>query len=304
MSFDLITATQDFVVRERIKLPTVPHLRPTEASVCFQKDGKTVVLGSCLRAVYWRYTGLQGTPSSFHLQMTAELGKSCELMLIELWKQMGIFIDAHVRFQSKQYNLSGEIDVVLRNPETGIVFGTEVKSFYGYHAQKEILGNKSQAGQPKDKHLLQTLIYTRECQGVIDHFVLPYIERGDGRLKGYYISALPDEENGEIIYRPQVNGDIILDYTVDDIYKRYAQLLKYVDTKTLPAREFIFKYSNERIDLEYENDNISKSAYEAFKKIKKDGTVVYNERERPGDWQCAYCPFRRICYTDKGEPID
>lgn len=304
MTFDLLEATKEFITRPRLTMPSVPHMRPTEASVKYIKDGQTVIDGTCLRAIYWRYTGIPGAPSSLHLEMTGRLGKACELMMIDIWTKMGIVEDAHLKFQSARYNLSGELDTVLRDPETHERFGAEIKSIYGYYAGKEVFGNESQAGKPKPKHLLQTLVYCTELKHTLSYFAIPYIERGDGELGMFKVRTVPCEENGTIVYRGMVDDVLITDYTIEDIYSRYEQVLEAIYKRELPPREFQYKYDDETVDRKFEEGEISKSAYEAFKKVLKNGTVRINESKRPKSWQCSYCGWRKICYTDKGECID
>jgi hypothetical protein len=178
------------------------------------------------------------------------------------------------------------------------------KTLYGYYAGKGIFGTKNTVGKPKDKHLLQTIIYAREFYGILDHFQIPYLERGDGSMKTFKVSVMPDEVDGEIIYRPLLNDELITDYTIDDMYARYSNILAAVAAKRLPQREFQYKWSNEKVEMEFAAGNLSKSAYEAFKTTKKNGTVSYHEKERPGNWECSYCSFRKICYADNGECID
>ena len=693
MTFDLIKSTHEFLTRGRLRAPSVPHLYPSEASVSYMQDDQQVILGNCARSTYWRYTGIPGAPSSVYLQMTGKLGKSCELMLLDMWKQMGILYEEHIRFQNAQYNLSGELDCIVRDPETGILIGLECfvpntlvldskyrlvpiqelnvadsiightldqsqilncqqqevntkvyrlygkfdglysevtgehpfltaevhtsrlkvdnkrrsrqvisttwkkardlkrgdyicipkakfgiqrhkisicdilqqtqwpyriindriysqsynalaqeqgipldilekdledfywwlglyiaegscsagsiyfslhqdeyniitrlqevtqkifglttkirscvdtrtkklskginicinskairefikhiipgtsctktkyidysyidprflrsllqgiaegdgtvtgctgesvkistvvphlaflyfqlmahlglspnlkkvqqqslfksqyiytvsssynntkrnqiklvehplywcypisktstrqysgyvynletfpdhtytagmcvvhncKTLYGYYAGKGIFGTKNTVGKPKDKHLLQTIIYAREFYGILDHFQIPYLERGDGSMKTFKVSVMPDEVDGEIIYRPLLNDELITDYTIDDMYARYSNILAAVAAKRLPEREFQYKWSNEKVEMEFAAGNLSKSAYEAFKTTKKNGTVSYHEKERPGDWTCSYCSHRKLCYTDVGECVD
>ena len=299
MGFDLVKATEDFLCRPSFRGHSDCHLYPSEASVVVtDKFGDRVVHGGCLRSGYYRCTGEEAIPFDARSKSIFELGNTVEDMLVADWQQMGIFIAHGVRFQNLEYNLSGEIDVVLRNPETDQLFGVEIKSFYGYFATTEIFGNKGKAGQAKMNNLLQTLVYAREFKDSLNHFKLFYEDRGDGSKKSFDVSVVPTElEDTSIVYRPVVDGKVIAEFTVDDIYARYALLNKHILDGVIPDRDFELRFSNDRIERDYQNGKISDSKYNKFKRVsKRDGSVKYVERDRPGDWNCLYCKYKDLCW--------
>jgi CRISPR/Cas system-associated exonuclease Cas4 (RecB family) len=299
MAFDLVKATEEFLCRKRFRGHSDCHFYPSEASVVLTDQfGDRVVHGGCLRASYFRCTGEEGIPHSARSQSIFELGKAVEKMLVDNWREMGIFVAKSVRFQNPEYNLSGELDVVLRDPETGMLFGTEVKSFYGYQASVEIFGNKSQAGKPKKNNLLQTLVYMWEFQRELDHFKLFYEDRGDGSKRSFDIRIVPEElEDGSIVHYPKIDTSVIKAFTIEDMYGRYGQLCEHMIKGSVPERDFELYYSNERIEKDHSNGKISDSKLNKFKKVsKRDGSVRYVERDRPGDWQCSYCKFKDLCW--------
>ncbi len=211
MSYDLVQSTENFMTRKGFRGDTGMHFYPSEGSVkVVDANGNREVLGNCLRASYFRCVGEQGAPYSVRTQFIFSLGKHVEDMLVEIWKKMGIYEARSVKFYNPDFNVSGELDVVLRNPLTDALFGVEVKSFYGYFAGAQIMGTKRKAGVPKSSQLLQTLIYAKEFEGQLDHFKMWYQERGDGQHRTFDVRAVPAERNGDIIYLPEVDGEILL----------------------------------------------------------------------------------------------
>jgi CRISPR/Cas system-associated exonuclease Cas4 (RecB family) len=299
MAYDLVKATEEFLCRPRVRGHSDCHFYPSEASVALVDEfGDHVVYGGCLRASYFRCSGEEGIPHNARSQGIFELGKSVEEMLVDDWKRMGIFVSHGIRFQNPEYNLSGELDVILKDPETGIQFGVEVKSFYGYYASVEIFGNKSTVGKPKMNNLLQTLVYAWEFKKDLDHFKLFYEDRGDGRKRSFDVRIVPEElEDSTIVHYPKVDNTIIKSFTIEDMYGRYQQLCNHMLQGTPPDKDFELYYTNERIEKDHSNGKISDSKFNKFKKVsKRDGSVRYIERDRPGDWQCSYCKFKDLCW--------
>lgn len=289
MSYDLVQSTEEFMTRTRFRGDTGMHFYPSEGSVkVVDASGNEEVLGNCLRASYFRCIGERSAPHSVRTQFIFALGKHVEDMLVEIWKKMGIFEAQGVRFYNPEFNVSGELDVVLRNPSTDTLFGVEVKSFYGYYAGVEIMGNKSKSGRPKWSQLLQTLIYAKEFEGQLDHFKMWYQERGDGQHRSFDVRAVPTERDGQIIYLPEVDNEILTDFTVTDVYNRYLELGSHLTAQSIPDREFEIEYDDQRIEDDFACKKLSKSKYDKFKK----------KGERPGDWQCSYCNFKSMCWTN------
>jgi len=299
MTFNLVKATEDFLCRKRFRGHGDCHFYPSEASVvCTDKFGDRIVEGGCLRASYFRCTGQEARPHSVRTQSIFELGKHVEDMLVNNWKQMGILVDRGIRFQNNEFNISGELDAVLMDPETGKPFGVECKSLYGYHAGVEVFGNKSTPGSPKMNQLLQTLVYAYEFKDRLDYFLMFYEERGDGTKGQFEVKVVPDElEDGTLVYRPMVDRNVMMEFTIEDIYARYKELMKCILDGKVPDRDFELFYTNDRVEKDYANGKISKSKYEKFKRVsKRDGSVRYVDSERPGDWACSYCNFKDYCW--------
>lgn len=269
---------------KKVRLPVVKDksFYPTEASV--KLDDGTVV-GSCLRANYFRSAGgFVPSPYSSYSQWIFFTGKAVEESLVEHWKQMGIWVDNNIKFRSPQYKISGELDVVLLDPETEELILVEVKTYYGYQATKELMGNpyKNIAGQPKDQNLLQILIYLFLHQHIFKRGKLIYIEKVCKNHIEFDISLVKEGDNTY----PVINGIVKRRFSIEQVLERYKELEKYLDNKELPERDFELSYSSEKIEQLFKDKEISKTKYE---KWKKKGVPI-------GDWNCAYCNFKSVCY--------
>ena len=301
MTYNLITATEEFLTRERIYGKKAIHYYPSEASVQYlDSNGETVTEGTCLRKAYFRCVGVEGQPYSANTQFIFGLGKYTENFLVDTWKEMGIWVGNSVRWYDEEYNLSGELDVILREPDTGLNYGVEVKSFYGYFMESELFGNKSKIGFPKMNHVLQTLVYQYEFAN-LDHFDIVYLGRDKARRISFRAELIPDtiedaatgEE--EIIHRPAINGKAIMDFTMEDLLGRFVALDKAVKDRDPPGRDYELKYSKEKIGKIREAGQLSTLKYNKFLKCKSPTNVDW-----PGDWQCRYCNFEGICWDSAG----
>ena len=292
MPYSLIDHTREFICRKRFRGHSSPHFYPSEASVQIVNEfGEKEVLGNCLRASYFRCVGEDGRPHSAKSQMYFLLGKAVEKMLIDEWREMGIFVANAVRFENPEYHISGELDVVLREPGTNTLFGTEIKSIAGYRADVEIFGNKHNAGKPKMNQLLQALIYAHEFRNTLAYFKMFYQERGTGDQAEFNVySTIDERSNGTIIYTPSIDGVPLNSFTINDVYDRYKLLQDHLTQGTPPDKDFQIYYTDDVIEQRFAQKRLSKSKYQEFKKK--------GNKARPGDWQCfpAYCSYSHICW--------
>ena len=103
-----------------------PGLYPSEASVEYMDGDRKIVLGKCMRAVWYRALNIPRTEGiSPGLMMKAHLGKWDEIGTIKKWKEMGIWVANNIKFYNKDLALSGELDAIIKNPITGKLMGTE-----------------------------------------------------------------------------------------------------------------------------------------------------------------------------------
>jgi len=290
--YSLIKHTNKWLTRPRFETEREPHLYPSEASVEVpQPDGSTKIIGGCHRAAWLRMTGVAKTnPSDAFGLRVMGVGIQVENWLQSEWKGMGILVASNKKFYWAEHNISGELDAVLTEPDTGIMYGVEVKSFYGYYAGKQILGNKSQKGEPKETQLLQTLVYAYYFKDRLPYFRMFYMERGDGQVKEFIISV---KEVGGVWY-PVIDGQLQSLYSMDDVIERYQMLNEYVNNENLPPRDYDKIWTNARVEMEREHDNIGKTRYAKWQKDKKKYPI--------GDWNCQYCNYKEFCYEKDGTP--
>lgn len=286
----LLKKTEDYLSK-KVRLPVLKEefFYPTEASVELEPEhpGEKNIIGTCMRAAYYRYSGeFTGEAYSVYTHWIFLTGKAIEAELIEIWKQMGLWIDNNIKFRSKEHHISGEIDVVIKD-QNGKPVPVEIKTYYGYEATKEICGNpfKGINGQPKDQHLLQALLYLYFHQNIFERVILIYVDKVCKNNAEFIITVVKE---GESTF-PAINGIVQRRFCVEDILARYALLRKFVVTKQLPDRDFELEYSTEKIERLWKEKKISKTKYEAWQKGK---TTV-------GDWNCRYCRYSSECYGIK-----
>ena len=64
MAFKLIEATDEHMTRPKVHFPSNDFFNPSASSVRYiDKHGIPRVEGQCMRASYYRYTGVQGLPT-------------------------------------------------------------------------------------------------------------------------------------------------------------------------------------------------------------------------------------------------
>lgn len=284
----LLEATDAWITRPRFKATRPLSLYPSEASVITtDKDGNEKVEGGCLRASYYRATGTApGSSPDARGERIMSVGSNIEQWFIARWKEMGLWVDNNIKFYWPEYRISGELDAVLLDPETGNPYGIECKTFYGYDAAKEIFGSKWKAGFPKMTHLLQTLIYTFYFKDRLKYFKMVYMDRSDTKQTEFNIEVR--EHEGK--WWPFVNDKRVTTFSVDDILARYSLLNHYINDGIIPPRDYELVWDTDRVEREKANGNVSKTAYAEWEKGKR----------KLGDWNCRYCRYKETCWKDEG----
>jgi Holliday junction resolvase-like predicted endonuclease len=228
--------------------------------------------------------GDKAEPNSPYTEWIFALGNAVEQILVEQWKQMGIWVANNVKFYDKERNISGEVDVILRNPETGGLVVAEVKSLYGYHAVRDVVkGTRKIVPRPKTSQLLQAVIYADYFKDTVECVKMVYYARDSAARREYDITLVQSGETGR--HHPCIDGQVDDRFTLEDIYDRYEELREHLENGVLPPRDYEKEFSPEKIEQFRKLGDVSKTAYEEWKK----GKSV------PGDWQCRYCNFSSIC---------
>jgi len=295
---------------EREKLSLTRHrpgLYPSEASVEYMDGTRKIVLGHCLRSAWYRAMNIQKIKGvNVSLGMKAKLGKWDEKGVIERWKEMGLWIDNNIKFFTERLILSGELDAILRNRKNDKLVGVEIKTFYGYPANRSLCGvqrekgtGKYYAGRPKDEHFLQSALYAWEYQDVLDEYRLYYLERGDGHRIEFRILFQENDDGThqccwEQIAGPYWNaykeGIVRQPYTIEDVHARYKKLVELLRAKTLPPKDFDKVWDAPTIEYLHSQGTISKTEYDKW--------VTNPSKNKIGSWQCSYCDFQDQCTQD------
>lgn len=283
---NLAERTMQWMGRKQFRSPGRGTFWPSEASARFTNQfNETEVVGKCQRATFYRLKGLTPTnPPTGRSQVIFMLGNTVEDQLVEMWKQMGIWENNSVRFEDRSKNLSGEFDAILR--EGNRKYGVECKSFYGYYANKQIMGHWSGRGAnkrfvkgaPKVEHLMQAATYADQTRGRLEGFKIFYASRDNNEFKEFNVIV---SESGTIF----VNGTAENRFTINDVYARYIELKEAVDGDAIPPKDFVYEPDDERVKVLFERGEISKNAYDNH----VSGKQCYT------DFHCSYCDFKDHC---------
>lgn len=285
--FNLLEATDAWMTRQQFTSARQAHLYPSEASVLVTENDRRTVEGTCMRKAYLRNTGLaEAAPHEARSQWIFMQGKIIEEALVERWKQMGIWVNNSVKFYWPEYNISGELDTVLFDPVLKTNFGVEVKTFYGYNAKKQIMGNRSTAGFPKLSQLLQTLVYAYFFKDRLPYFKLVYFARDEVARREFNVEVR--EIDGK--WWPVIDGEVYRKFSVNDVLDRYKDLNYHIENGILPPTDFELYWTAERVEKENLLGNVAKTKYANWEK----------GRVKIGDWQCSYCPFQNYCWEKDG----
>lgn len=290
MTFNLIALHDQHITRSRPSLPRPLHFFPSEASIQYTDEhGLKRTEGTCLRAIYYRLTGEAGAPTKRdpYSEWILKMGKAAEKELVEDYKEMGIWVDNNVKFYDDRYNISGEIDVFVRDPETHELVVTELKTFYGYNATKDICGNTQVQGKPKTNQLLQLLIYIDNGQrlNLFSCGKLVYYARDSGNRREFNV-ALKQEGDAK---RPFIDGEPDYRFTMADVYRRYQDLASALKARQCPPQDYELVWSPEKTEMMYDCGEVSESAMKNYKKSPKKNPV--------GDWNCRYCGWCKFCWS-------
>jgi hypothetical protein len=267
------------------------HFHPTQAS-CYDDNGQ--VHGTCLRKVGYEFYGVQkSNPFKPETLYTFAMGHHVEDMLVDWFKEMGLFVARNVKFFNSDFFVSGELDIVIReNPGSETLIGVESKSSHGPWFRTEIItGKPGTPPTPKSEHVMQVMLYLDNFP--LPYFVLIYIGRDSFDRTEYTIRLV--EENGdkypEICY-PDGSSYIDKRFSMANIYNRYKDMAAYLKKGVLPPRD----YTPVMTQAEME-EAVKSGKAKAYQMTKfKNGELL------TADWTCRYCDFKDLCRNvDAGE---
>lgn len=294
--FNLVDALNKHLTRDRfVKGHRSTNFYPTEASAEYrdlsQASERTVIVGKCIRAAFYRCSGMfedakvETTPRR---EIIFSMGKLLEMGVVEYFKQMGLWIDNNIKIFDTDRKISGEIDVFIRDPRTNSIIGVEIKTYYGYSAEKQIEGNYHNKGAPKIEHVLQAALYLDHVQNSLKlpvrQFKILYINRGTGHMSEFNLTL--EVREGQVYVA--INDEIMGDFPMASVYQRYSLLAQYLASKEIPPPDYMLHYPPNLIEEKRMKGDISDSAYKNYKR---------NPNKYPiGDWQCGYCDFKKVCW--------
>jgi hypothetical protein len=299
--------------------PSTGMFRPSEASAVISTKYGPLVVGHCSRATWFR---LKGYPPEEALDMPhqiqrMEVGKEVEKEIIEKCKVAGLWAGNNIQFKAVMggIQIAGELDAVLKRRSDQVKYLLEIKSIYGYYAQKEIFGRflnqGGDPGKPRDTYVMQVALYLNYFSKLPkDHpMYLPFgaifvCDRGDGHFGVFDVwlseemQVIGEDETiniSKISYRsPRMRvPTTVLPYSVEDILARYRMVDGLLPGGTPPKREFSREYDKETIEIRYAQGLVSKSAYE---KWQSSHGPRGKGKETLGDFQCSYCPHSSLCW--------
>lgn len=264
-----------------------PTLYPSQA----RAETLNGPLGTCLRSAYWSKTGEPKTNEvSDAVMLMAHMGNAIEDGLIDICKNMGMWVANNVKWYNEAENVSGEIDVIIDMPdtETGetIRVNVECKSCTGYYVNKEVFGysegrgknRRYIPGRPKDKHLMQSALYADVTRGKCAGTLVIYFSRDESKMTQFLVTV--DEEG--VIY---IDGRRENRFTIKDIYASYRKLQEALDSESLPGRDYKPVYTDNEVGDLYGQKAISKTAYENH----------LNKKKEYRDKNCEYCNYLDKC---------
>ena len=333
MSWSFIQHATNHLSKPRFGEQKQPTLWPSGATAIIEGE----VVGKCRRQNFFRYakdnydfssdydhlkeiveTVKEKTiPPSVYSQWIWRAGELYEEYCIDLAKESGIYVAEQVSIYIPDFNVSGKIDLIAINPETGKNQIIEIKSIYGFNANS-ILGTDSQRrsgimGTPRESHLMQIGIYQSWFGNTRDDFgpgLLVYGARDTGRYGEFLITVEKSEEDNKhyIYYQPnapctgpKVNSNI----TIENLLLNYKIIEDSLKTGDIPDRDYDLLYSQEKIKDFYDRgllNKTEKTQYEKREKQLAEGKSRVVKPVEKGDWQCRLCEYKDICYDSKSKP--
>lgn len=284
MAFSVMNHLTQWLMRPRLGDDKPPSFWPSSAAA---QDSQGNIHGGCRRKVFLQYlkyayqyskhsdgrynfwsslvTDLESNTvkDSKYMHWIWEQGNLFEEHILDLIKESGLFVATQVQVYIPEYNVSGKIDAIAFNAETGKNIITEIKSVYGPNGEK-VIGTlwerkNGTAGEPRDYNLMQLALYQwHYADESFDYGQLIYGDRGHGKYTVFQVDV--DKITGAIRYRcidPGETDWVTVSYTIFDILNNYKYLQQCVDSGKIPDRDFQLKYSDEQlINLIDESYNI------------------------------------------------
>jgi hypothetical protein len=302
--------------------PTLPinkksvSLSPSSASVKIPNSiGGESTVGACLREQFYRIkdfpTGVL-EDKNIDWTISALIGDRLHQLISDLIDTHGFSmglqkISEEHPFYIPQKRISGRCDLIVWDYNKQKPVGIEVKSIGEYKAKKAL-------EQPIEEHVLQAIIYLDyynkaipDDQTKIEEWYIWYVSR----TENWSIKAKPHDgpftmlwdyaiklDNGVPIITTNAGTQRWTNYSIDNIYKRYNELLQHLENNIVPPRDYEMVYSEEKITSLYKADLIStKTNKEAIERWLKKGAEPGKLKVTMGDIECSFCKYSNICWN-------
>jgi len=311
-------------------------VNPTGASAWMKDEkGDVTLVGKCQRQVWYSKKKIPRTnPPTKRNKALFLMGNAIEDYMQEMWAGAGVLLGGNIKLRQNiaadptnddPIMLSGEVDALLRYSEyktdadgrerlvidPAKAIGIEVKTTYGYHKKKALLGAGNDVyplGFPQIEHLMQTALYLHTRKALEDYykveipfFVITYMLRDMGLTQSFRIE-LENGYDGRVIVKTMEGKEIkpnpekALDWGVDVrpveltiamIRERFKEQVQNLEKDSPPEREFSLRYDEQEATLKFDNGQLAKTKFTKW---------TNNKLAEIGDWNCAYCDWKDTCY--------
>lgn len=285
-----------------VKVERLPTFYPSAAS-CVNEQDTEKVMGACIRQQWYRCKSYpESDPAGLYSQYIFAGGNMWEDFLIEQFKRNGLWIGNNIKFAITDRYISGELDIVIKNPggeKNKAIVESKTYSSANYQAKKEIVGSRDTKPKPKAQNVLQAFIYNCEFADQIDCTYLTYLDRACGGPENNKTFKMTVHSENDRHYPFIETYDFdnakysYVDYriSIEGIYDRYDLLMGYLQRSELPDGDFIHEYDEETVAVKWANGEIAKTKYEKWQQNPKKYPI--------GDWECSYCSYSKLCKAQK-----
>jgi len=225
---------------------------------------------ACNRQLYYKWVSMpKSNPMEAGAIWKMEFGNAIHELFGKWLQGLNISVETEVPIKQQigqlKYPISGRIDNIFIDPDTGDKCGIEVKTSFG-RGIKQI----QKLQQPKEEHLWQVAIYLNLTDD-IKRFYLVYIGRDNSYRTQFEITEY-DKTHLKIM-----TGGRLWGYDFQTIILKLSQLENCIEEIILPDRSYQAAIKNGEIK----------------------GKFQYQNQQYKSDWQCVYCQWRNLCWASE-----
>lgn len=265
------------------------YLNPSSSMSYSSIDGSPI--GACIKQVWLDKKNYPITnPITTYNEYIFEAGRLWEKWLIDQYKSMGIYLDNSVKIVDNELGISGEIDILHKNPEDNSIEVTECKTYNGSfsYVTSEVLGTDKEPPKPKDSYLLQCVTYLLILRKYnISKINLIYLDRSVSKIWNHKQFLIYLDGN-KIYYDTYFKNKLITieedRFTIDNILEKNQVLFELLESDYVPDPDYKLMYTLESLKEDHSKGLITTTEFNKVMKGNKDVSEVCS-------WQCAYCKF-------------